>query len=748
MPVAPDPSRWLLPWSSERYPGVPANEGRPWGDGTAMAARQSASSTNRIAWDPGCRVTPLIGGYETLCSMRDTLEDAIALAPKLPADKRGHVYIADWRLDPLRDLSDRNPWRTTRAWTVNDLAQRDQTAAGLILRMMQAGIRVRVMVWYPVTISHKAGMSAHIEAHLYLAKLVEAQCQRLAAPDRGIVALDLRVAAPKTATHHQKTIVIRVGSINVAYVGGVDWAHTRRDAPDATRTYTYDPTGPNDPSKPVPQFLGGDWQSGAGMPALFNDAADRTHRWPKQVMPDAAPVDYTAVSTVSVYEPGGSDLPVAAYGTANQIWHDQHLRLEGPIVQTLEDQYRERWVDSGVTHSIGGWGGSHWTDNQVIFSTDRAYSGDTVLPLEPAAPEPPVSGGNAVVQMWRTIPLRKRAHPPFTRGEYTIMAGISNACTKAQELVWIFDQYFFSRPLGRLLNAMIKRPGSRLNVIVVLPPYADDHQLDEHRARKLAMEDLTRDLKTATPGVFDRVAICNLWDHQRNLGIYCHTKVQLYDQELMVCGSANLNRRSLTCDTELDCAVNDPAMVVTHQQRLWKMLFPGVAWPAGIAFGTPGWGAQFLQEFRSHVTATSFLEPDPFWDRRYTITDASQVVMHGDGTEENRRIARVTVTPPKLLNNVSREQEFAEDFLVEARTALNAPTLAANAIRLTGQTESESILLPMEELVEPSSLTRDVERVTGSGGPGDPGAAGRLDEVVYLIEGCVDGQQRFPWRHA
>jgi hypothetical protein len=349
--------------------------------------------------------------------------------------------------------------------------------------------------------------------------------------------------------------------------------------------------------------------------------------------------------------------------------------------------------------------------------------------------------------MWRTIPIRKRSRPPFRRGEYTIMAGISKACKQATELIWIFDQYFFSRPLAKLLNALVSRQGSRLNVIVILPPYADDYQLDEHHARKLALNDLTRGLGTATPGVFNRVAVYDLWDYAGRRGVYCHTKVQTYDQELVVCGSANMNRRSFTCDTELDCAVNDPPMVVRHQQRLWKMLFPGVAWPS-IAFENEGWGSLFLQEFRGHVNSSSFLWPDPWWKREFRITDESRTVYHGDRTEETRRVARVTVTPPKLLNDVPREQDFAEDYLADARAALNAPSLSANQIILSGQTDSQSVVLPMETLVEPSSLTLDLERSTSSGGPGDPNAPGRLDEIVYLIEGCTDAQHNFPWRHA
>ncbi len=252
-------------------------------------------------WDENCQVIPLIGGYEAMSAMRESLEAAIAEAK---SGKKGHVYIADWRLNPLRDLSEDNPWNIqNRPWNELDSAKRDQTALGLILRLMQAGIRVRILLWMPMTASVIAGHGPHMSDHVYIADVVNKECERLSkndpsAKDRGIVALDMRVASPITSTHHQKMMVIRVGDVNVAYCGGVDLAFTRRDAPDATHPYVYDPNATLDDllirmeSNP-PQFLGGDWQSGKNIPEVI-DVQDKTHRWPKS--PDTI---YDALRDVS-----------------------------------------------------------------------------------------------------------------------------------------------------------------------------------------------------------------------------------------------------------------------------------------------------------------------------------------------------------------------------------------------------------------------------------------------------------------
>ena len=133
----------------------------------------------------------------------------------------------------------------------------------------------------------------------------------------------------------------------------------------------------------------------------------------------------------------------------------------------------------------------------------------------------------------------------------------------ATELIWIFDQYFWSEPVGRLLNYQV-RNNSGLCVLVILPPHADSTYPEEHRARQLALQELTLGLSADQ---LARVAVYNMW-HPQGKGIYVHAKAHTYDGALMVCGSANLNRRSLTCDSELACAVVDADVVAAHQQNL------------------------------------------------------------------------------------------------------------------------------------------------------------------------------------
>ena len=125
------PGRWLLGFTAAD-PYSPAGDGRPWGDGTAMAARAYAGEP---PWDTGNEVTPMIGGFTAMNAIRDAFEHPIDEAGVLagqgtPPGQRGHVYIADWEFNALRDTSTANPWGDG-PWQPGMTADKDQTALGL-----------------------------------------------------------------------------------------------------------------------------------------------------------------------------------------------------------------------------------------------------------------------------------------------------------------------------------------------------------------------------------------------------------------------------------------------------------------------------------------------------------------------------------------------------------------------------------------------------------------------------------------
>jgi phosphatidylserine/phosphatidylglycerophosphate/cardiolipin synthase-like enzyme len=661
--TAAAPGDWLLQFTASDV-RASDGDGRPWGDGTDMAQR---AYRGEAPWNEGCSVAPTIGGSLTMNAIRDVLEAAILDAGEqakrgTKAGARGHVYLTDWQFNALRDLSTNNPWGGN-PWGPTSKAIKDQTALGLIVRLMSAGVAVRMLLWQPTTIEG-AGFEKLSEEHWCVAAAVQDHSQTLEGvlkPTQplGIVGLDLRTAAKCAASLHQKMMVVRVGNVNQAFCGGVDLAFTRRDfGLEGTKA-----------------IGSGDWQSGATTPLS-------SERWPPQTPP---PVGGYPNYPCLKMERFPEDLPENVYGKGYRHWHDHHLCLGGPIVAVIEQQFAERWVMDCNGRVFLFKRADKWTGeyNQVQLTSPTAIRPDkTVAPLP--VPTPVAPTGAATVQMWRTIPLRPNiAVGPFAkRGEFTVMAGIAKAVSRATQLITIWDQYFWSVPLAKLLAARL-RAVPTLRLLIVLPPYGTTQASDELALRKEAMQALWQGLDEPSRA---HVLARNMWGFTANVprgvGVYVHAKSQTYDDALLVCGSANMNRRSLECDAELDCAVLHTPTVQAHMARLYSCI-TGLAW----SDFAPGWPERWWTAIGKNSARA--LIPDPFF--------------------------KATIGKPMTPNGIE---------IPYTRSILKPYWLF----------EPTSIGTNVENNVCQFPECRD-----------DPKVKGRLDEITYLIERCHK-QASWPWR--
>ena len=544
--------------------------------------------------------------------------------------------------------------------------------------MMAAGITVRLLLWMPTsTQAGRWGAQALAEEHWAVATAIQSYNTTLeqrfnVAQPLGVVALDLRTASPVTASLHQKMIAVRVGRVNVAFCGGVDLAFTRRDHGLAGTKSIGD----------------GDWQSG--------DTSPDPTWWSNMAGTDFPPYP-DKNSDLSGRFP--EDLPANVYGTGPsgwRHWHDHSLRLEGPIVATLEQQFAERWImDTNgrvYTFDSSSWIGG---ENQVQLTSAKAWSNGKVLPLSAAQTVNPT--GSSVVQMWRTIPLRPTTTVgPFARGEFTVAAGVANAVKQATQLITVWDQYFWSVPMAVQLGAQLLA-NPNLYLLVVLPPYGSTNPPNELWYRKRALGALFGMLDANTRS--KRVRVKNMWSAAANTGVYVHAKTQTYDENLMVCGSANMNRRSTECDAELDCAVLDTQVVRTHLANLHACL-TGNSWSQ---FG-PGWLPKYWASMDANTAQT--LVTDPFWDGQKDPHTPNGVPMPTNGQIPESIFEPTSIAAPPVVNN---------------------PVVP--------------IYRPLEQATCPFPDCA-----------GDPKIAGRLDEVSFLLERCRHTPStldpEWPWRTA
>jgi phosphatidylserine/phosphatidylglycerophosphate/cardiolipin synthase-like enzyme len=172
-----DVRAWFLSSEERENPHTRIDDVR--GDGTA--------------WSSGNTVRAIVHGRPYFEELHGRISD---LGPE------DRLYFADWQGDPDEQLTD-DP---------------SSTLSATLVAAVERGADVRGLLWRSHW--HRLGYSAHRHRHLG-EEINEAggQCLR-----------DMRVRA--RGAHHQKFVVIRHGddpTRDVAYVGGIDLCHGRRD---------------------------------------------------------------------------------------------------------------------------------------------------------------------------------------------------------------------------------------------------------------------------------------------------------------------------------------------------------------------------------------------------------------------------------------------------------------------------------------------------------------------------------------
>jgi phosphatidylserine/phosphatidylglycerophosphate/cardiolipin synthase-like enzyme len=156
------------------------------------------------------------------------------------------------------------------------------------------------------------------------------------------------------------------------------------------------------------------------------------------------------------------------------------------------------------------------------------------------------------VQVLRTYPAVRPKTPYAPRGERSVARGYGKAFRRARRLIYLEDQYMWSPHIARLLADAL-RSNPELHLVVVVPRHPDvdgRFALPPNEVGRLEAIQVTR---KAAP---DRVHVFDLENHA-GTPVYVHAKVCVIDDVWACVGSANLNRRSWSHDSELSCAVLD-----------------------------------------------------------------------------------------------------------------------------------------------------------------------------------------------
>ncbi len=228
--------------------------------------------------------------------------------------------------------------------------------------------------------------------------------------------------------------------------------------------------------------------------------------------------------------------------------HDVSVRVQGPAVYDIALTFAERWNDS-----------PRHTHPSISSPMPTTFLQEPIPPIGPHS-----------VQVLRTYGLQpKRGYSWAKQGEFTIWAAYLNAIQRASRYIYIEDQYFysffnpsaFSELPGRWrdsdvvyqLGEAIKRG---VDVVALVPSRKGSRNptnVYQLYARRAAA-DYLRQISESAAGA-GRFVVSHLVSGEVDPVV--HAKVMLVDDEFALVGSANVCRRSLTCDTEIHLGIVD-----------------------------------------------------------------------------------------------------------------------------------------------------------------------------------------------
>lgn len=233
--------------------------------------------------------------------------------------------------------------------------------------------------------------------------------------------------------------------------------------------------------------------------------------------------------------------------------HDTGVRVHGPAVADIDRTFQERWDDP--TRTLG------------LLSTVSVPP--PLALLGPPDPAGPVAGATHSVQVLHTYGEASKfeAYTWSPAGEYTVWASYLNAIKQAASYIYIEDQYFMPFGWEPAFDSTVRRTREAdlffqlgeaikrgVKVFALVPSNAEDstHVYQKYQ-RDIGVQFLMA--VAAVAGVRGELTVGSLTNGVSD--IYVHSKLMIVDDELVLIGSANVGRRSMTFDSEIQLAIVD-----------------------------------------------------------------------------------------------------------------------------------------------------------------------------------------------
>jgi len=214
-------------------------------------------------------------------------------------------------------------------------------------------------------------------------------------------------------------------------------------------------------------------------------------------------------------------------------YHDVHCRIQGPAVADVTRAHLARWR---------------------IHVTENATNAAVTSAITPTVETPPEVPATHLVQITRTFRAGtgSGSQPWAPDGERTTWANLKNAIARARRYIYIEDQYFVAAMVrDEILHRLAQPDAAGLEVVIIIPDSTDSSDTLLDPVQNKDAWDRVRYLTLAPLMADHRVTVMSVKDY------YVHTKVTVVDDIFCTIGSANINRRGLTFDAEINAWVLD-----------------------------------------------------------------------------------------------------------------------------------------------------------------------------------------------
>lgn len=219
-----------------------------------------------------------------------------------------------------------------------------------------------------------------------------------------------------------------------------------------------------------------------------------------------------------------------------QGWIDGHVRIHGPAAKDVANNFVDRW-NSDYLPSQG------IVDDLLDFENPTCTD---IPPLNYASSNTTGTLGNQSVQITRTFSCKYKHYKEFAPRETSLFRARVKAIKKAQNFIYVEDQYFILVP--ELLDAIMEVMPRIQRLVVIANPQT---KMLANGGYIKYLYEMVSPIREKYPDKFQIYTV----KAERNLLI--HTKVVIIDDVYLSVGSANWNRRSMTSDTELNADIVD-----------------------------------------------------------------------------------------------------------------------------------------------------------------------------------------------